>query len=206
MHPLVPTNMFAWTAVVNSATVMKSAPPLPISATRSNSLAPTRPTRMALVSALIRRLATPYVPCLPAPTSAPRFGPTPSITTFVFITLFPTAVAPPVPTNYVAASSPTSRGYAPLDAASTSAPTTARYGRVVPNSRLGIFLGYSRTLKVLYYFDVASSHIKTATHARFDEGMNDLATAPPNVQALRLLSPDGVVPADRPILSPSTLR
>jgi hypothetical protein len=29
-------------------------------------------------------------------------------------------------------------------------PTTACYGRMVPNSRLGIFLGYSRTLSVLY--------------------------------------------------------
>lgn len=84
-------------------------------------------------------------------------------------------------------------------------PTTSRYGRVVPNSRLGIFLGYSRTLKILYYFDLASSLVKTATHARFDEGMNDLVDAPPNVQALRLLSPDGRVPADRPILSPLNL-
>ena len=84
-------------------------------------------------------------------------------------------------------------------------PTTTRYGRVVPNSRLGVFLGYSRTLKILYYFDLASSLVKTATHARFDEGMNDLADAPPNVQALRLLAPDGVVPADRPSLSPMNL-
>ncbi|KAI2489068.1 hypothetical protein MHU86_25534 [Fragilaria crotonensis] len=35
--------------------------------------------------------------------------------------------------------------------------------------------------------------------------MNDLADAPPNVQALRLLSPDGVVPAERPSLSPLNL-
>jgi hypothetical protein len=84
-------------------------------------------------------------------------------------------------------------------------PTTTRYGRVVPNSRLGVFLGYSRSLKILYYFDLASSLVKTATHARFDEGMNDLADAPPNVQALRLLSPDGVVPAERPSLSPLNL-
>ena len=35
--------------------------------------------------------------------------------------------------------------------------------------------------------------------------MNDLADAPPNVQALRLLAPDGVVPADRPSLSPMNL-
>jgi hypothetical protein len=35
--------------------------------------------------------------------------------------------------------------------------------------------------------------------------MNDLVDAPPNVQALRLLSPNGVVPADRPVLSPLNL-
>jgi hypothetical protein len=85
-------------------------------------------------------------------------------------------------------------------------PTTSRYGRVVPNSRLGIFLGYSRSLSVLYYYDVESSIVKTATHARFDEGMNDLATVPPNVQALRHLSPDGSAPVlDRTQLSPLNL-
>jgi hypothetical protein len=35
--------------------------------------------------------------------------------------------------------------------------------------------------------------------------MNDLVDAPPNLQALRLLSPDGHVPADRPVLSPLNL-
>jgi hypothetical protein len=77
--------------------------------------------------------------------------------------------------------------------------------RIVPNSRLGVFLGYSRSLKILYYFDWASSIVKTATHARFDEGMNDLPAAPPNVQALHLLSPDGHDPADCPVLSPLNL-
>ncbi|KAI2495456.1 source UniProtKB [Fragilaria crotonensis] len=76
-------------------------------------------------------------------------------------------------------------------------PTTARYGRVVPNSRLGIFLGYSRSLKVMYYFDLGSSTVKTATHARFDEGMNDLDEPPPNVKLLRNLADDGVVGPDR---------
>ena len=85
-------------------------------------------------------------------------------------------------------------------------PTTARYGRVVPNSRLGIFLGYSRTLKVLYYYDLTSTIVKTATHARFDEGMNDLHhNAPPDVLALRHLSLDGNIPPDRPLLSPLNL-
>ena len=76
-------------------------------------------------------------------------------------------------------------------------PTTARCGRVVPNSRLGIFLGYSRSLKVMYYFDLGSSTVKTATHARFDEGMNDLDEPPPNVKLLRNLADDGVVDPDR---------
>ncbi|KAI2506527.1 hypothetical protein MHU86_7937 [Fragilaria crotonensis] len=76
-------------------------------------------------------------------------------------------------------------------------PTTARYGRVVPNSRLGIFLGYSRSLKVMYYFDLGSSTVKTATHARFDKGMNDLDEPPPNVKLLRYLADDGIVDPDR---------
>ncbi|KAI2490990.1 Reverse transcriptase (RNA-dependent DNA polymerase) [Fragilaria crotonensis] len=85
-------------------------------------------------------------------------------------------------------------------------PTTSRYGRVVPNSRLGIFLGYSRTLKVLYYYDLTSTVVKTATHARFDEGMNDLHhDAPPDVLALRHLSLDGAIPIERPMLSPMNL-
>jgi hypothetical protein len=86
-------------------------------------------------------------------------------------------------------------------------PTTMRYGKVVPNSRLGIFLGYSRTLKVLYYYDLEGSMVKTATHARFDEGMNDLvsAEAPPNVQLLRQLNNDGSIAPDRIDLSPLNL-
>ena len=64
-------------------------------------------------------------------------------------------------------------------------PTTSKVGRLVNNSRLGVFLGYSRSLKVLYYLDLHSNTVKTATHARFDEGMNDLANPPPNVQLLR---------------------
>jgi hypothetical protein len=60
-------------------------------------------------------------------------------------------------------------------------------------------------LKVVRERERATSMVKTATHARFDEGMNDLADAPPHVQALRLLSPDGHVPADRPELSPLNL-
>ena len=77
-------------------------------------------------------------------------------------------------------------------------PTTARFGRVVPNSRTGIFLGYSRTLKVMYYYDLESCVVKTATHARFDEGMNDLAEPPPNARLLQHL-------ADGHAINPDTL-
>jgi Reverse transcriptase (RNA-dependent DNA polymerase)/GAG-pre-integrase domain len=85
-------------------------------------------------------------------------------------------------------------------------PTTARYGKLVPNSRLGIFLGYSRSLKILYYYDMESALVKTATHARFDEGMNDLdGTPPPNVQILRQLNQDGSMMADTVALSPLDL-
>ena len=85
-------------------------------------------------------------------------------------------------------------------------PTTMRYGKVVPNSRLGIFLGYSRTLKVLYYFDLEISMVKTATHARFDEDINNLsAETPPNVQLLRQLNNDGSLAPDRVNQSPLNL-
>ena len=85
-------------------------------------------------------------------------------------------------------------------------PTTARYGKMVPNSRLGIFLGYSRSLKVLYYYDLESSKVKTATHARFDEGMNDLVdNVPPNVQLLRQFNNNGTVQPDIVDISPLNL-
>jgi Reverse transcriptase (RNA-dependent DNA polymerase)/GAG-pre-integrase domain len=85
-------------------------------------------------------------------------------------------------------------------------PTTARYGKLVPNSRLGIFLGYSRSLKVMYYYDLESAIVKTATHARFDEGMNDLSiTPPPNVQILRQMNNDGTIAPDSIDLSPLDL-
>ena len=84
-------------------------------------------------------------------------------------------------------------------------PTTSQYGRVVPNSRLGVFLGYSRSLKVMYYFDLGSSIVKTATHARFDEGMNDLDEPPPNVKTLRNLADDGAIDPDKLDLPPINL-
>jgi Integrase core domain. len=38
----------------------------------------------------------------------------------------------------------------------------------------GIFLGYTATMKQIYYLEDCSNKVKIASHARFDEGMNDL--------------------------------
>jgi hypothetical protein len=103
------------------------------------------------------------------------------------------ATAPPALWSSAAVPFLISPSFALLAVACTS-PHHVPLRSCVPNSRLGIFLGYFRSLSVLYYYDVESSIVKTATHARFDEGMNDLATVPPNVQALRHLSPDGCRP------------
>ena len=54
------------------------------------------------------------------------------------------------------------------------------------HTRKGIFLGYAATMKNIYNLDLESNHIKTALHARFDEGMNDLDNPTPNSQQLRL--------------------
>ena len=110
----------------------------------------------------------------------------------------------PVPTSCAEANYQICPNSVPFGCRVHVRPTTTRYGRVVPNSRLGVFLGYSRTLKILYYFDRRQApSSKLPTHARFDEGMNDLADAPPNVQALcLLLASDGLVPGERPSLSP----
>jgi hypothetical protein len=76
-------------------------------------------------------------------------------------------------------------------------PTTARYGRLVPNTRTVIFLGYSCSLKTVYYFDVGSSIVKMATHARFNKGMNDLSEPRPDAWLLHNMSNSGgIVPPD----------
>jgi hypothetical protein len=57
-----------------------------------------------------------------------------------------------------------------------------------PNSRKGIFLGFlPNTTKNILWYDVETSEVKIAKHARFDEGLNDLpfGEIPPNVQHLR---------------------
>ena len=68
-----------------------------------------------------------------------------------------------------------------------------------------LFLAYSRILKIMFCFDLASSPIKMATHTFFNEGINNLADALPNAQALCFVSPNGEVSIDYPALSPRNL-
>lgn len=69
--------------------------------------------------------------------------------------------------------------------------------KLVPNSHLGIFLGYSRSLEILHYYDTKSALVKTASQGPFDEVMNDLAaTPPPNMQILWQLNNKGSLAPD----------
>ena len=66
-------------------------------------------------------------------------------------------------------------------------PPGRRPAKLIPNSRKGVFLGYvPNTTQNILWYDVETSRIKIATHARFDEGMNDLPVTelPPNVAHL----------------------
>ena len=63
-------------------------------------------------------------------------------------------------------------------------PSTKRVAKLIPNSKKGIFLGYvPYTTRNILWYDLETSKVKIATHARFDEGMNDLPISdiPPNV-------------------------
>ena len=78
-------------------------------------------------------------------------------------------------------------------------PPGHRAAKLKPNSRKGIFLGYvPHTTRNILWYDVETSRIKIATHARFDEGMNDLPVTdmPPNVAHLRRTDDGSPPPAD----------
>jgi hypothetical protein len=66
-------------------------------------------------------------------------------------------------------------------------PPGRRRAKFRNNSRKGVFLGFlPNTTKNIIWYDLESSRVKMAKHARFDEGMNDLPfdQIPPNVQHL----------------------
>jgi hypothetical protein len=54
----------------------------------------------------------------------------------------------------------------------------------LPNARVGVFLGFSKTMKNVLYFDVETETVKLAQYVAFDESMNDLDIKPPNTHLL----------------------
>ena len=79
-------------------------------------------------------------------------------------------------------------------------PPGKRKAKLVPNSRKGIFLGYvPYTTRNILWYDPATTRVKIATHARFDEGMNDLPVTeiPPNVQHLSRTDDGVAFPAEQ---------
>ena len=64
-------------------------------------------------------------------------------------------------------------------------PTGKRDGKATVNARTGIFLGYKRSMRHAYYYDIQSKKVLTARNLVFDEGMNDSTDPPPYVRFLR---------------------
>ena len=59
-----------------------------------------------------------------------------------------------------------------------------RPDKLTNDARVGIFLGFSKTMKNVLYFDTVTETVKTAQHVAFDESMNDLTDKPPNARLL----------------------
>jgi hypothetical protein len=63
-------------------------------------------------------------------------------------------------------------------------PRSRRPAKSEINACTGLILGYAQTLTLLLYFDLDSNDVKSAQHARYDEGMNDVADHLPNARLL----------------------
>ena len=72
-------------------------------------------------------------------------------------------------------------------------PRATRRDKLCSDTRTGIFLGYSQTMKNILYYDTTSHQIKTALHVVFDEAMNDSDIKTPNA---RLLCGDTILPSE----------
>ena len=59
-----------------------------------------------------------------------------------------------------------------------------RPDKLVSDGRVGTFLGFSKTMKNVLYFDLETETVKPAQHVAFDESMNDLDFKPPNARLL----------------------
>ena len=64
-------------------------------------------------------------------------------------------------------------------------PPGKRPSKLASHVNKGIFLGYAKTWKNIMWHDPATNMIIIATHAQFDEGMNDLPSLPPNAAYLK---------------------
>lgn len=75
-------------------------------------------------------------------------------------------------------------------------PTHTRKDCLVSDSRVGIFLGFTKTMKNILYYDTDTETVKEAQHVTFDESMNDLDVKPPNARLL-----DGIRDQDPDVLN-----
>jgi len=64
--------------------------------------------------------------------------------------------------------------------------------KLVSDTCMGIFLGYTNTVKNVCYYSIVSGQIKTAQHVSFDEVMHDLTDKPLNAHLLASLQPDDI--------------
>jgi len=68
--------------------------------------------------------------------------------------------------------------------------------KLVTDTRNGVFLGYTSTMKNVRYYDISSGQVKTAQHVSFDEAMHDLNDKPPNAHLLASFKPDAPATID----------
>ena len=74
-------------------------------------------------------------------------------------------------------------------------PTKHRSAKADVDTRTGIFLGYHKTMKNAYYYDVVTKTVKQTSHVSFDEGFNDQSPdeRPPYVKFLHGTLPPEVI-------------
>ncbi len=69
----------------------------------------------------------------------------------------------------------------------------------------GIFLGHTSTMTQAIYWDLDTKKVKTATHVKYDEGMNDLDHPTPNSHQLRQALGHPLPPESTEETSPTSL-
>ena len=69
-----------------------------------------------------------------------------------------------------------------------------RPDKAVSDARTGIFLGYTKTLRNIIYYDIESEVVKTAQHVSFDEVSQDLVDKPLNARMLQNAKLEDPVP------------